>query len=159
MPNGFTRQEVIKMTGVNSGRLSYLDQTGVVVPEKFGNPQHPKVFYSWEKVLQIKVIDRLRERLSLQEIRNILKFLEQRNYQPSLFQCNLVFVGDRLYLIEDWEEFGHMILEASGKNKGQLVVQEIGAIGEVIAELQAMKDEVLDFEKRAKGTPLEVSTK
>ena len=156
MVSGLTRQETISLTGVSSSRLSYLDSTGLASPEKFGNPKHPKVIYSWEKILQIKIIDRLREKLSLQEIRKVLEFLEQRNYRPSLFQCNLVFIDDQLYLIEDWQDFGLKVLEASGKNKGQLVIHQIGAIGEVIVELQARKDEVLDFDKRAKGTPLEI---
>lgn len=156
MTSGFTRQETISLTGVNSSRLSYLDSTGLVSPEKFGNPKHPKVVYSWEKILQIKIIDRLREKLSLQEIRKVLDFLKRREYTPSLFECNLVFIGKQLYLIENWEEFGLKVLEASGKNKGQIAIHEIGAIGEVISELQARKDEVLDFDKRAKGTPLEV---
>jgi DNA-binding transcriptional MerR regulator len=155
MVSGLTRQETISLTGVSSSRLSYLDSTKLVSPDKFGNPKHPKVIYSWEQILQIKIIDRLRERLSLQEIRKVLEFLEQREYTPSFFKCNLVFIGEQLYLIESWKDFGLKVLEASGKNKGQLVIHEIGAIGEVIAELQARKNEVLDFDKRIKGTPLE----
>ncbi|MCY7331128.1 MAG: hypothetical protein LH649_00375 [Pseudanabaena sp. CAN_BIN31] len=51
MTNGFTRQETIDLTGIDSGRLSYLDRTKLVVPLKFGNPKHPKVVYSWQQVL------------------------------------------------------------------------------------------------------------
>jgi DNA-binding transcriptional MerR regulator len=157
MTNGFTRQETIAITGVKSGRLSYLDKTGLVVPEKHGNPKHPKVIYDWEKILQIKIIERLREKLSLQEIRKVLEFLRARGYNQSLFSCKLVFIGKQLYLIEDWEEFGNLVLEASGANKGQIVIHEIGSIGEVLSELrqEAKKHHVLDFNKRAKGTPLE----
>jgi DNA-binding transcriptional MerR regulator len=157
MTNGFTRQETIAITGVKSGRLSYLDKTGLVVPEKHGNPRHPRVVYDWEKILQIKIIERLREKLSLQEIRKVLEFLRARGYNPSLFSCKLVFIGKQLYLIEDWEDFGNLVLEASGTNKGQIVIHEIGSIGEVLSELrqEAKKHHVLDFNKRAKGTPLE----
>jgi DNA-binding transcriptional MerR regulator len=158
MVSGFTRQEAIFLTGLNSGRLSYLDETGLVKPEKFGNPKRPKVIYSWEQILQLKIIDRLRERLSLQEIRKVIEFLKERNYKPSLFTCNLVFVGKQLYLIEDWKEFGMMVLNASGESKGQIAIYQIGEIGEVFSELQreAEKHHVLDFDKRIKGTPLEV---
>jgi DNA-binding transcriptional MerR regulator len=157
MTNGFTRQETIAITGVKSGRLSYLDKTGLVVPEKCGNPKHPRVIYDWEKILQIKIIERLREKLSLQEIRKVIEFLRERDYNPSLFNCKLVFIDKQLYLIENWEKFGNLVLEASGANKGQIVIQEIGSIGEVISELrqEAEKQHVLDFNKRAKGTPLE----
>lgn len=157
MASGFTRQEVISLTGVNSGRLSYLDKTGLVIPQKYGKSRHPKVFYDCEMILQIKVIDRLREKLSLQEIRKVIDFLKERGYKQSLFRCNLVFIGQQLYLIESWEDFGLRVLEASGKNKGQVVIHEIGPIGEVISELrhEAQKHDVPDFDKRIQGTPLE----
>lgn len=151
MVSGFTRQETIALTGVDSGRLSYLDRTKLVVPLKFGNPRHPKVVYSWQQVLELKIIERLREKLSLQEIRKVLKFLQERDYEPSFFVNNLVLVNKKLYLIEDPRDFGLTVLEASGKNRGQVVIHEVGAIGNIIDELakEAEKHHVLDFEKRA----------
>jgi len=157
MISGLTRQETVALTNVSASRLSYLDSTGIVSPEKFGNPKHPKVIYSWEKILKIKIIDRLREKLSLQEIRQVLEFLEKLNYTPSLSKCNLVFIDEELYLIENWQDFGLKVLEASCKNKGKLFIYQIAIIGEVIVELHARKDKVSDFERRVKGTPLEIS--
>ncbi len=144
------------MTGAKPGNLSYLDRTGLIIPAKEGNLKRPTVIYSVEQVLQIKIIERLREKLSLQEIRKVLKFLHGRNYKPSLFSCNLVLIGEQAYLIEDERDFGFRVLEASGKNKGQVVIHEIGPIGDVITELRRQaQDSVLDFDKRAKGTLLE----
>lgn len=156
MASGFTRQETLALTGISSGRLSYLDRTGLVLPIKFGNPKHPSVIYSWEQVLQIKTIERLRETLSLQEIRKVLDFLEKRGYEPSIFKCQLALIGSELYLIEDWEEFGKQVLKVSGKNKGQVAIQSIGSIGDVISDLwkEAEDHHILDFEKRTQGTPL-----
>jgi len=158
MSSGFTRQESLSITGMTSGRLSYLDETGLISPEKIGNPKRPKVIYSVEQVIELKVIGRLREKLSLQEIRKVLEFLKARNYEQSLFTCNLIFVDDELYLIEDWEAFGMKVLKASGKNKGQIAIHDVGKIGEVISDLkrEAEKHHVLDFEKRIAGTPLAV---
>lgn len=158
MTSGFTRQEALSITGITSGRLGYLDETGLISPQKFGNPKRPKVVYSVEQIIELKVISRLRERLSLQEIRKVIDFLKSRNYEQSLFNCNLVFADSQLYLIEDWEDFGMMVLKASGKNKGQIVIHEIGKIGEVLSDLrkEAEKHQVLDFEKRIQGTPLAV---
>lgn len=156
MDRGFTRQEVLSLTSLTSGRLSYLDRTGLVTPNKVGNPKRPKVIYSLEQILQIKVIERLREKLSLQEIRKVISFLEEQEYSPSLFTSKLVLVDSQLYLIENWEKFGTFVLEASGKNKGQIVIHQIGKIGEVLSELRtkAEKNHVLDFDKRIDGTPL-----
>jgi len=153
MTTGFTRQETIALTGTNSGRISYLDKTGLVVPEKFGNSKHPVVIYSWEKILQIKTIERLRERLSLQEIRKVLDFLKSKDYKSSLFTHSLFFVNDELYFLEDFKDFGITVSKASGKNKGQVVVHEIGPIGDIISELrqEAKENHVYDFEKRAQA--------
>jgi DNA-binding transcriptional MerR regulator len=107
--------------------------------------------YSWQQVLEIKTIERLRERIPLQEIRKVLKFLNDRDHEPSFFSHNLVFVNEQLYLIEDLRAFGLTVLEASGDNKGQVVIHEVGAIGDIMNELlrEAEKHHVLDFEKRA----------
>jgi len=158
MTSGFTRQETLSITGMTSGRLSYLDETGLVSPQKIGDSKRPKVIYSVGQVIELKVISRLRERLSLQEIRKVIEFLKRRDYKQSLFDCSLIFVDTELFLIEDWKEFGMMVLKASGKNKGQIAIHEIGKIGEVISELrmEAEKHQVLDFEKRIQGTPLAV---
>jgi DNA-binding transcriptional MerR regulator len=151
MVSGFTRQETISLTRISSGRLSYFDRTKFVVPQKFGNTKHPKVVYSWRQVLELKTIESLRERLSLQEIRKVLKFLTERNHEPSFFVHNLVFVNTQLYLVEDLRDFGLTVLEASGQNKGQVVIHEVGAIGDIITEMRkdAERHHVLDFEKRA----------
>ena len=156
MASGFSRQETLALTGVSSGRLSYLDSTGLVVPEKSGNQKHPIVVYTWEQVLQLKLIDRLRNRLSLQEIRKVIQFLKKKNYKPPIWHANLMFVCGKLYLIENSEQFQQTVLEASGKNRGQVVIHQFGVLAEVIAELQREKHRVLDFDKRAKGTPLEL---
>jgi DNA-binding transcriptional MerR regulator len=158
MISGFNRQEALSITGITSGRLAYLDKTGLVSPQKIGDSKKPKVVYSVEQIIELKVISRLREILSLQEIRKVLDFLKKRNYEQSLFNCKLIFVDDELYLIEDWKDFGMKVLKASGKNKGQIVIHEIGKIGEVLSDLrrEAEKHQVLDFEKRIQGTPLAV---
>lgn len=151
MVSGFTRQEAIALTGITSGRLSYLDRTELIAPQKFGNPKRPKVVYSWQQVLEVKTIERLREKLSLQEIRKVLHFLKQRNHEPSLFVHRLVFVNSQLYLVEDIKDFGTKVLEASGKSQGQTVIYEVGAIGDIITELvkEAERNQVLDFDKRS----------
>jgi DNA-binding transcriptional MerR regulator len=156
MASGFTRQEALSLTGITSGKLSYLDVTGLVVPGKTGNIKRPVVIYSVGQIIDLKVIGRLREKLSLQEIRKVLDFLKERNYEHSLFTCNLIFVDSELYLIEDWEEFGTKVLKASGRNKGQVIIHQIGRIGEILTDLraEAAKSRVLDFEKRIQDTPL-----
>ena len=156
MINGFTRQEVMSLTGITSGKLTYWDETGLVTPDKIGSSRKPTVIYSWQKLLQLRLIDSLRSKLSLQEIRKVLVFLEEINYSPSLFECKLVFLESKLYLIENWEEFGTLVLKASGRNKGQLVIHELDPIKTVLKGLRenAINNHIIDFERRIEETPL-----
>ena len=157
MTNGFSRKEVMNLTGITSGKLSYWDETELVSPQKFGNPKKPTVIYSWKQVMQIKLIDRLREKLSLQEIRKVLDFLEERQYNRSLFESKLFFVESELYLVESSEEFLELVIKVSGENRGEVQLREIEPFKTILAGLkeEAEAKHVLDFEKRIKGTALE----
>ncbi|MEP0868840.1 MerR family transcriptional regulator [Trichocoleus desertorum AS-A10] len=159
MKSGFTRQETLQLTGITSNQLSYLDRTDVVKPEKSGNLKHPKVIYSWEQVLQIKTISRLRESLSLQEIRQVIDYLKRENYNPSLFKMGLLFFNSNLYWVKDEDELKSIVIELTGKNRGQIIIHSVQEIGNVIDELrrEAERNQVLDFDKRIQGTPLAIS--
>ena len=157
MANGFNRKETMALTGITSGKISYWDETGLVSPVKYGNPKKPKVVYSWQQILKLKLITRLRKELSLQEIRNVVDFLEERNYNQSLFECKLFLINSELFLVENSEELGNLVIKASGNNKGQIVVRELEPFKTILAGLkeEAVANHVLDFEKRIKGTALE----
>ena len=159
MANGFTRKEAMALTGITSGKISYWDETGLVSPIKHGNPKKPTVIYSWQQILKLKLIDRLREELSLQEIRNVVDFLEERNYNQSLFDCKLFLINSELFLVENDEQLGKLVIKASGENKGQIMVRELEPFKTILAGLkkEAVANHVLDFEKRIKGTPLELA--
>ena len=157
MANGFTRKEAMALTGITSGKISYWDETGLVTPVKYGNPKKPTVIYSWQQILKLKLISRLREKLSLQEIRKVVDFLEERNYSQSLFECKLFLINSELFLVENRNQMGDLMFKASGANKGQVIVHELEPFKTILASLktEAKANHVLDFEKRIKGTALE----
>ena len=157
MRNGFSRQETLGLTGLTSNQLSYLDKLGLVVPHRSGHPKHPTVTYTPEQVLEIQLIKRLREKVSNQEIKEALELLKSRNYDPLLFNVRLLSFNSKLYWIENEDELQKNIVELTGKNKGQILMFTVDPIGDVVSELwnEAVKNEVLDFEKRARETPLE----
>ena len=159
MANGFTRKETMILTGITSGKISYWDETGLVSPTKYGNPKKPTVIYSWQQILKLKLITRLRDELPLQEIRNVVNFLEKRNYSQSLFECKLFLINSELFLVENDEELGKLVVKASGENKGQIIVRELEPFKTILAGLkeEAAANHVLDFEKRIKGTALELA--
>lgn len=97
MLEGFTRQEAALLCEVPPSRLSYLDQrTNLVSPQKIGNPKRPICIYSWQQLLIIKAISLLREETSLQTVRNIIKFLEQKQEDSRFLTFDIMAFGDRV---------------------------------------------------------------
>lgn len=158
MERHFSRQEVLRLTGVTSNKLSYLDRTKLVCPKRIAlqGSQRPQVIYTLSQVLQIKTIYRLREELSLQEIRKVLDELEKRGYELSLFKMNLLFFNGELFLLDGESEVNEKIIQLTGKYRGQIILHKVDPIGNIVEELhrEAQKHHILDFEKRVEGTPI-----
>ena len=152
---GFTRKEVMALTGLKSGRLSYFDQTELVQPEKIGGSKHPVVLYSWEQLLELRVIAKLRDRLSLQQIRQVIKFLRDSGYEDGLYNKPLLFINSSLCLQTDKDELGRRLaMEVLGSHSGQLVFDWIDPLGKLDEEVaaEAQNNPAIDFpsfQKRA----------
>lgn len=100
MVSKFTRPQTIQMTGISSNRLSYLDRSKWAVPQKFGNFKAPKVISPWQQGLQIKTSEALPQRLQLQEVHEVGKFLNERDLKASFGLHNLGFVKSQLYFLK-----------------------------------------------------------
>lgn len=126
------------LTGLKSGRLSYFDQTELVQPEKIGGSKHPVVLYSWEQLLELRVIAKLRDRLSLQQIRQVIKFLRDSGYEDGLYNKPLLFINSSLCLQTDKDELGRRLaMEVLGSHSGQLVFDWIDPLGKLDEEVAA----------------------
>ena len=165
--NGFTRQETLALTGATVGTLNYLDETGEVVPMRIGNPKRPlQIAYSVEQVIDLKIVSMLRPRMSLKGAVEVTLFVRGAGYRESVFQIPLATVNGEMMRTSCWTEaglhddsFGRKVLEVARSNKGRVTVHDIGMIGNVLGAIReaAVGADVLDFEKRIKGTLLEVS--
>ena len=89
----FPRRHAVVLARSSPGRLAYLEKTGIVVPRRVG--QHPRleVLYSWEQILEIRAISRLRQHLSFQTIRKILQYFDDHGVGSTLRDKHLV-IGD-----------------------------------------------------------------
>jgi DNA-binding transcriptional MerR regulator len=149
LTQGFTRKEVMALTGLKSGRLSYLDRTGLVQPEKIGDLKHPVVLYTWGQLLELRTIAKLGEQLSLQQIRQVLKALQEQGYSKHLFDKPLLFINSSLCIETGKNELGErLVAEVLGKHSGQLVFQWIAPLGELIQEIkeEARKNPAINLE-------------
>lgn len=72
----FTRRETVILTRTSPTRLAYLSRIGVIVPIAGEGAEAKQSYYTWEQILELRAIRRLRHQVSLQMIRKILAFLE-----------------------------------------------------------------------------------
>ena len=106
MPDSFSSQEVLALTGVTARQLPWWDERGVVKPERQG---HRRI-YSMQNVMEMAVICELRRKgFSLQGVRKVMRFL-QREFGKGLGE--IVARNSDVHLLTDGK---HLYLETSAK--------------------------------------------
>lgn len=163
--DGFTRQEAIALTQTTSSRLAYLDRTGIVVPQKFGNPKKPTVIYTWEQVLEVRAIHDLRQQTSLQMVRKIVEFLDEHGLDPKLHDKHLVVAHDEVFLVmPDWSDLPQVMKVGDRNNQGvgQMVMLVLPPLTHIIDDVwaAAQASDVVNFDsfkQRAKAQPRRAS--
>jgi DNA-binding transcriptional MerR regulator len=134
---GFTRKEVMLLTGLKSGRLSYFDRTGLVQPVKIGDLKHPVVLYSWEQLIELKAIAKLREGLSLQKTYQIVEFLRESEYKSKAYNKSLLFINSLLCLRSNEDELGMVLIdEVYCNDSGQITFEWVEPLGELDKEIK-----------------------
>ena len=106
MPDQFSSQEVIALTGVTARQLQWWDERGVVKPQHQGHWR----LYSMENVMAMAVICELRRKgFSLQGVRKVMRFLD-REFGKGL--AEIVGRNSDVHLLTDGK---HLYLETSAK--------------------------------------------
>ena len=106
MPDRFSSQEVIALTGITARQLQWWDERGVVKPERAGHRR----LYSMQHLTEVAVICGLRRKgFSLQGVRKVMRFL-QRELGKGL--AEIVARNSDVHLLTDGT---HLYLETSAR--------------------------------------------
>src|SRR5271169_4105001 len=106
MPEHFTSQQVIGLTGITPRQLQWWDERGVVKPRRDGHRR----LYSIQHLTEVAVICELRRKgFSLQGVRKVMRFLE-REFGKGL--AEIVDSTSEFHLLTDGK---HLYLETSAK--------------------------------------------
>lgn len=106
MPETFSSNEVIALTGITARQLQWWDERGLVKPERAGHRR----LYSMQKVMEMAVISELRRKgFSLQGVRKVMRFL-QREFGKGL--AEIVSRNSDVHLLTDGT---HLYIETSAK--------------------------------------------
>ena len=149
----WTKKEVIELTGLSRGKLEYLDRVGLLKPIRYGSLEMPTMRYTWEHLIMLKAYSKIREKCSLQALREAFDFLKLENPMQHIADKRLIACSKKVYWINlDYKEFVTLV---SGGNKGQ--GQFLFAIegDEILREIwDSGENKVLNFAERAKEKPL-----
>ncbi len=116
----FPRRHVVVLARSSLGRLAYLEKTGIVVPRRTGLPQRPEVVYSWEQILEIRAISRLRQHLSFQTIRKIIHYFEDHGFGRSLHDKQLLITHTSVSWIRTMPAARPQIVQLTSKSSGPM---------------------------------------
>lgn len=118
----FTRRETLVLTRSSPGQLTYLSKTGLVRPCRHGQSQF--IYYTWDQILEIRTINRLRRHLSFQTIRKIADFLRENGFSPSLRDKHLVILADGVSWVRSDAQTLALVQLTGRQNKhvGQLLL-------------------------------------
>lgn len=150
----FRRIEVTEVTGSTSNQLQSLERAGLIVPHRYKDLGRVVVAYTRNQILQIKAINRLREQISFQKVKNIINYLNENGHSDSLYDKHLVVVGNDVFWVQpDWSnicsEMATVLKIASKKQKGvgQYTLLVIPPLIEAVEEIRkaARKSKILDI--------------
>lgn len=164
-PGLFSRQEVGILTGASEKNIEYWEQRGLVIPHSRYKPAwlrgKPRVCYSWQELLEIKTLVRLRQEISLQRISRIVAYLRSVGFDEQLHNKMLLVVGNDVFWARK-EEIGervYQVLGLTGKHVAQYQLVYLGDFDDILNEVwnTAKTDDRIDyadFQRKAKVRPL-----
>lgn len=127
----FPRRHAVVLARSSPGRLAYLEKTGIIVPQRVGQPPRLEVLYSWEQILEIRAISRLRQHLSFQTIRKILQYFDDHSGGRTLRDKHLIINRHGV----SWVRSGvtapqiiHLVSHRCSSPMGQFVLTPLDAL-------------------------------
>lgn len=136
MPDRFSSQEVMALTGITARQLQWWDEKGVVKPQRTGHRR----MYSMQNVMAIAVISELRRKgFSLQGVRKVMRFL-QRELGKGLAEVvgrnsdvHLLTDGKRLYLETSAKQIVDILKNSSQPILGICLTDAVRQVRAVVA--------------------------
>ena len=134
---GFEREQVLKLTGLSTSQLSRIIALKWVEPIKLGYSIRTKTLFSWEQLLELKAIAKLRKKISFQKMRNLKDVLLKLGHESFKDDSSKVLIAtDKTVFLIDKSDVNYpTMMELLGVNCGQYVLA-VFPISEMIKEIE-----------------------
>lgn len=143
----FSRSETMAITGISNGKLHYLEKKGIIAGLVLSDTGfRPAKFYTFNHLVEIKTLLKLREKLSLQKLTEAKNYLESIGKTGTFSDKVFILAGEDFSLVEK-TGLGDYAVSLAGKHKGQLSMLLVD-MNELITEIKTDGNKVLDFKRR-----------
>jgi len=140
----FNREQVMILAGVTSKQLSHWQKLGLISPyleQRKGNTRSA-CFYTFSQLIKLKLISKIRKRISFQKIReidyNLEEFLEEKDLKDKLI---VVFTNELKIIKRD--ELNDLAVNLIGKELEEKAIYGILSMEDIYLEMvEAGKKEV-----------------
>lgn len=143
------RSEVIILTGFTYSQIDYLMNQGLINPEKVGGLWR----FTWEELIILRSIARLRDGCSLQKLREAIDFIAPHT-GLSDHHHRLIASQNEVYWIPDTDrDIAQTLIHITGKNQGQILASF--TVADLVGDLwQVGESKIIDFPNRAEMLPV-----
>ncbi|MFN4886924.1 MAG: hypothetical protein ACK47D_10020 [Pseudanabaena sp.] len=141
---GFSTQQVMALTGVSYGALTYWKDQQIIEPLKvpLGSGKRNSYFYSFPQLVEVKAVMALRENVSTKTIRAVKNFISDNFEDPNIAnkplivltcndKCQVFLQGDDRYL-----------MQITGQNVGQITHLDLILIPSLKTQINELKEAV-----------------
>lgn len=143
----FTRSEVTEATGLTRTQLAYLDKLNLICPIKAGSDKKHTLLYSEKQLIALKTYSKIREKCSLQSLRQAIEYLNEYYPEDLLTDKRLVVCGNKVFWIDDTrEERDKIFLQISNSREAQIVFSF--TISDLVEEIKKDVSNVINLADR-----------
>ena len=131
----FDRNTVHRLTGISRQKLETLVKNGYINPYKRGAYKRAKWLFTWEQLVEIKAILKLREIITSYQLADIKSFLQELGTNGSLADdaSKIILATNKQVLLIDNDN--DKIIELLGKSRGQIILGTL-LVQDLINEVQ-----------------------
>ena len=132
----FDRNTVHRLTGISRQKLETLVKNGYINPYKRGEYKRAKWLFTWEHLLEIKAILKLKEIITCYQLADIKSFLQELGTNGSLANDGskiILATNKQVFLIDNDND---KIIELLGKSRGQIILGTL-LVSDLINEVQS----------------------
>jgi len=142
--NGFSHQEIIKLTGVSDNSLRYWVKQSIVNPQKvpLGNGKRSTYFYSFTELIEIKAIMKLRSNVPVKMIKAVKSFITQHFETTTISDKPLVVLDMEDKVTVFLKNSDDILTQITGKYTGQTIYMDLAIIPSIKSQLKEIMEVV-----------------